>query len=305
MKKTTRIICIALVLTMIIATLTACNVTIDSMTIKSLGNVKNEYVKDSVIDTTGLTVEVTYNDGSTKVVSESDLTITKPSTTTAGNVKLKIAYEGKEIEVGIAIVDTIDGTYTITEFSAPAFVSLYKSNTKSSSPTGKEYFKKNTDGYKVGAQNEFKFLPIIKALDENKKPISVTAYKSVSKIFLDDAELTGDMLAKYVVIDNNLSTYKFTNDAVGKTFKLSVKPFYQQDMKAVEFTFEVINGWNCYNIADLSMIDNSKVGEVGTWDAIKSSKGLPTDVVATGIVMHSNIVVKDTDLPIEFFVNKN
>ncbi|MEG1706937.1 MAG: bacterial Ig-like domain-containing protein, partial [Clostridia bacterium] len=164
MKKTTRIICIALVLTMIIATLTACNVTIDSMTIKSLGNVKNEYVKDSVIDTTGLTVEVTYNDGSTKVVSESDLTITKPSTATAGNVKLKIAYEGKEIEVGIAIVDTIDGTYTITEFSAPAFVSLYKSNTKSSSPTGKEYFKKNTDGYKVGAQNEFKFLPIIKAL---------------------------------------------------------------------------------------------------------------------------------------------
>ena len=87
---------------------------------------------------------------------------------------------------------------------------------------------------------------------------------------------------------------------VGKTFSISVLPKYiSQDelnnISASEFTFNVVDGYNVYNAADLSLFDN--VNASGKWTKYKNVNGIALDLNISALILQNNITIEREDIP--------
>ena len=229
--------------------------------------------------------------------------------------------------------------YYVTSVLDPQFWSDYLFNTSEKENKRQEY-KDRTRPYLVGTMNGFLFSPKLKVsdyavLDDEGEPVKTTLDKTaiLAKVYLLDAEgnatlLEGDALAQYVAVDEANASFQFTEAAIGKAFKLSALSklvtagqieAYGEDAFTVSVEVTVVDGYNCYTAADLSLFDNRATDKIGTadasrprydilapaWDAFRAEHGITTDPDAVhALILHANMSITVDDIPSAFIYHE-
>lgn len=274
----------------------------DLLDIEVASGLKQEYVQYTIVELDEISVTATF-EKKTVTIEGSDLSFDPETldTSTLGESEITITY----------LTESVVWTYTVVEYdeidniSAPDFVTTYLANIEAKDVANKRNeFMDREQGYFVGDDNPFKFFPNIYAYDGDGIEMEVTAYHSVSvveeKRGTEWVILTGAELDGVVTIDDFASTYDFSEEAIGNTYRLTVRPFgdeYAVNTKfSTSFEFNVADGYNVYKQDDLSHFNN-----VGThWDAYRTSKGI-TPVAINGLFLHGDIEIERSKLPDSFF----
>ena len=262
-------------------------------------------------NTEDIILKLTYQSGETVEIDASQLEITNIDNLNLGNQEFTVSYKlGDTTYSDIATVE-VAKNYTIMGFDDPAFVTSYQINSQTQNTynatgsTGVKGFTVLNNPYIVGDDNEFIYAPTLSIRWEGTNNLGVIEnYKAEYKIYLvEDTEntlLEDENLDYYVLVNEVEKTLKFTNKAVGKTFSISVLPkFITEDeldnISASEFTFNVIDGYNVYNAADLSLFDNTNVN--GKWTEYKNANGIALDLDVKAIILQNNITIEREDIP--------
>lgn len=313
-----RFFSIFFVICMFFGVLTGCSCgqkSVSSLKVKD-GTLEYVYKQNSEVTFEDLKVIVTYNDGSQSEVGKDNLTISEFSTANVGTYKVTIGYEEKSIQVSLKVTNNADELYDINTVELPSSIVVSNSNkTYVGSDTDakeREFYVKD-DIYVVGDDNPFKFFPNITAVDDNGTYIPITSYTSVSKVYLKDDNnytlLQGDDLTDMVVISETQSTYDFTDAAVGKIFKLEVRPLYLTDeqlididLYTVSLEFKVVDGYNVTNAVELGILNNDSSEDKYSWWTTKlANAGVTRPSTLNGVVLHNNITVTRNDIPENYF----
>ncbi len=306
MKKILNLMLMSLLVVSAGLVLSACGkkATLQSISIQA-NSVELEYVVGQEPDFSDMVVVARFSNGDLKNINLSEVTISEVNTGLAGDQTVTVTYKGLTATITISYyLSADDVNYNITGFEQPQFVTYYKGNIAVKNDKQTEFVNR-ADGYYVGDDNAFKFLPIIRAITDEGGILTVNRYKSINKVEMKVegswVELT-DNLATYVSIDDENSLYDFTEAAIGKEFKLTVLPaYYEGEFDAITFDFKVIDGWNAYNAKDLSRLDNaSNLNGVNPWAAYKQANGVGNEAIK-GLILHSDIRITKNDLPADFF----
>ena len=158
--------------------------------------------------------------------------------------------------------------------------------------------------YKVGNQGAFKFVPVAKT--DTGSSIIVNYDKKLEKFNTATNKYETVEFGTYATaVDNE---YQFENSAVGEKFRLTVTPSASNDYYiskenrencTVSHEFKVIEGYNVYNLAELSLFDNHTPSDSNPvdWTDMRRASGIE-DVAATGcMVLHTDIKVTSNVLP--------
>ena len=298
-----------LLLPLVAVSLAGCNPTITDtsdygqlLSIEVLDGLQEEYVQDTIVDLTSVSVTATY-EGTTLTIEGDDLTFnpTILDTSELGEFDLTISY----LTVSVVWTYTVVQYDEIDNISAPDFVTTYYANIAlKTSENKRNEFMDREQGYTVGDDNPFKFFPTIYAYDSEGLEMEVTAYHSSSviqeKVGTEWVTLSGAELEAAVAIDEFASTYDFTEEAIGNTYRLTVRPFgeeYATNPKfATSFEFNVADGYNVYTQDDLSHYNNLSA----LWDEYRSEQEI-TPVDINGIFFQNDIVIARNKLPDGFF----
>ncbi len=271
---------------------------IESIVLKE-GSIATGYTQNEEVDLSGLIIIVKYNDGTTEEITKDKLEVGTIDTSVVGEQKLTIKYEGKTLDVNILVSNNLDEVYDIFGVDLPTYLTVDKSN----------FYEQDHD-YVVGDDNPFKFLPNITVLDNDDNLVTINRYKSISTIYkYNEAsqiyeELTGANLTSTVTVDEENSTYDFSDVSIGNKYKLMVRPYYltaeqaEDDDFTVSFEFKVVDGWNAYTVADLSRIDNSQ----DEWNEYKTNHGIGNEKI-NGLVLHGNMTITMNDIASGFIYN--
>ncbi|MBQ3494111.1 MAG: bacterial Ig-like domain-containing protein [Clostridia bacterium] len=251
--------------------------------------VKTEYIKGEVADHSGVEIKATYEGDFVETVNVSDAVFTGLDLTKSGYQTLTISFGGKSVDFDVTVYSTATDKIAPDDFEKPNFVNTYNTNIAA----GTTKFVDNTQKYAVGTDNAFKFLPEMRIYDAQLNATTITSYKSKVKVWekLGEAnysELTGGNLTKYVAVNDETSEFDFTEEAIGKVFKISVEPFFHEGYEPITFEFVVEQGYNVYTADELCVFDN--VNGSGIWADFKAEKGL-SNVNATGIILHADLAL--------------
>lgn len=293
-----------------------------SLTVKE-GTLERVYLQNS--DVSGafdnLKVIVKYNDDSKEEVGKDKLTITDFKSSVVGTYKVTISYEGKSTEVNLTVTNNEDEVYDIMGVENPESMVLRNSNASVKENKEIEFIDRD-NVYVVGDDNEFIYFPKIKALDDNDEMIVINSYKSVTKVYVKDAEnaaytlVADDQVDNYVKIDDRKSTYDFVDGAAtGKYFKLEVRPYHLTEEQLLpenigDYTstieFQVVDGYNVVDEKQMVVMTNYSHDNghqvVEDADSFLTTNGIvrPSNTV-NGIVLHKNLVIEQDDLPANYF----
>lgn len=287
------------------------------------GTVATTVKKDSIFSTAELKLLVEYSNEMIEIIDASRLQITGISTATAGTKELKIKYLDKEIVVAIEVIEVAQGTQDGFIYGVSLPDNLVGRDTY------KESYKIKNEGYVVGDDNPYYFYLDLLQLDKNYNIVDVDGknFASVIKVELIDGKnetlLEGDALTQYVAVDSAKNSYDFTEAAIGKTFKLTIYPDGNVvDIKSCtrSHTVTVVDGYNIYEAWELNYITNSSDDIDGDNNNINPGDKYQRDAVIdylktehevsdpakiidsiSGIVIHGNLSVKPSDLPEEYF----
>ncbi len=299
------------------AILSACDQpTIQNLTI-STNSITTEYMLDDTIDLSDIKVLVRFSDETIKEIGFDDIEITQIDTTTPGIKTLTVTYQGKSTTISIYVYQDEDESIKIFQYQKPAFVTTYENNIKQKSHDTRLEFTNREDGYFVGDDNPFKFLPIMNTLDGDDM-ITINRYTSKSTIEIWESNdwrtlATDTEIASMVAINERNSTYDFTELAIGEKFRLTVRPAFQPEKTPISFEFRVIDGWNAYTAADLSKLDNNSQYEIivegdsqmiNPWAEYKAANGISQDNIS-GLIMHSDILITSNDIPKYYMYSKD
>ena len=289
--------------------LVGCGAELESIYVKK-STIKQTYTLGEQVEDYKSTAKVyaVYSDKTEKLVDNSEVEFSTINTTIIGDQTLTITYKDKECKVKITVYNKIEDSYKITGFEKPSFVNTYNEN-KAEKENKETEFVDREQVYTVGTDNGFVFLPNITALNEQKEPITLNAYKSVAKIYLKGdgdsyTELTGENKVNMVSYNDETSTFDFTDNAIGKQFKIEVEPYYPQeiDLDSVIFEFKVEKGYNVYNADGLAVIDNATKNEESrtNWSAKRKETGIG-EITTSAVFIHNNLVVENNNLPTYLF----
>ena len=252
-----------------------------------LKGVFTAYAPDEAIDWSKVSILITYSDNSTATISASDIEFDVESAVNANTkailstnglhgavlptekdyaMSVKLISENKQFNAGSISVDSITpAKYSLETFIEPEFVSVYESakeNAGNTTETDKAkletYFKKGDDMLTVGTMNTFKFIPevtftknggslldgALKMSNSYKKTVTVEEYVS--------SEYQAASTEDYEVVREGI---KFADSAIGKQFKLTVKPeeFTVPNPAVVEFKVE--KGVNIYSAKEMGVLN--------------------------------------------------
>ena len=283
---------------------------------------KAVYEENETADFSGVTVTVTYLDGSTVTLTASDLTFGELNTATGGNKDVTFKFlDAKNNE-------DYNGTFkvevkikpSVTAVEKPDTLSAFDSDNKSAGTHAygdsqfSGEFLVGTDLYVIGDDNAFIFLPTV-TVEENGTDKDLyyfyadvdlyvhngTEYVLLNKTALNrtvyEYRLDGTL---YATVDTYRGEYQFASPL--NRVKLSVKPAATdhkntESFPAVTLEAKVIDAYNAYNALDLSVIDASGRQE---WADFKADKGY-AGISPAGVVLHNDITIKYTDVPSSFF----
>ncbi len=177
-------------------------------------------------------------------------------------------------------------------------------------------FKDKDNMYVVGDDNPFVFLPDITALNKNNQVVDevITEYRTITKVYMsetpvetftNDHLLSGSELTNYVDVSEFTFSFDFTENAIGKYFKIEVLPYYNTlNLTAQSLSFKVVDGYNVTNAKELGVMHNyDRDGGVfvAAWDEFLNNNGIYNPTTISGIVIHNNINVQDKDIPSAYF----
>lgn len=294
-----------LILPLAVLSLAGCNPPIDYgelLGIEVLSGLQNEYVQYTTVDLNEITVKATFEEKEVTIYG-SELTFSPETLDTAelGEFEITISYETKSIIWTYHVLSYEE----IDNVGSPQFVVDYFANIAENNENKRAEFMDREQGFTVGDDNPFIFLPEISAYDGEGQEVDVTAYHSSSiiqeKRGSEYVTLAGAELDSVVVINEYASSYDFTEEAIGKTYKLTVRPYGEEyaidNIYKAEFEFKVGDGYNVYKQDDLSHYDNVNTA---IWDAYRSKKGL-TQVNLNGLFLMNDVEIKRDFLPDGFF----
>ena len=257
-------------------------------------------------DTSNIQLKLTYISGREEIIPASQLTITEIDTTTIGTQELKVTYGQTEVKVNVQV----QKNYMVIGYDDPGFVAVWERNSQvqntfnKTGSNGTKGFAVVGNDYLVGNDNEFAYAPTLSVyFTDTRTAGTLDNYKANYKVYLhgtgEPTLLAGAELANYVTIDDVKHTLLFSDAAIGKKFTISVLPTYAtedelDEISASEFTFKVVDGYNVYTAADLSILDN--VNSEGKWTALKQANGL-VGVDANALILQSNITINASDIP--------
>ncbi|MDD4815703.1 MAG: bacterial Ig-like domain-containing protein [Clostridia bacterium] len=293
-------------------------ITITSISIKS-GTLSTECYVNEQFSVEGAIIVVTYSDGTTEELTSEDINFDNIfdtlNTTTAGLKTLNFSYGNKIGSIKIKVLRCLESTDTVILFEAPSFVASYEYNILAKANKETEFYNK-TAGYKVGDDNPFVFLPTIFAEDEGGNKFFPSAYTSIAIVEMFDevteeyTVLTDTNLTDMVEINTTKSSFDFTENAIGKAFKITVRPasltaqdLAEIDSSPVSFAFTVVDGWNAYSAADLSKINNNLTTETD-WATYKSENSVTSEEISS-IILHNNILITANDIPTSYVWQEN
>lgn len=285
-----------------------------SLTIKD-GTLDYTYKQNEEYSFDDLKVIAKYNDETKEEVGKEDLTIGEFSTEELGDFKVKISYEGVEIEVTLRVTNDLDELYEINTVEESADILKFKSNSTfvGTGETKEREFIQKGKTYKVGDDNPFKFFPNITVVDDSGVPLPINAYTSVSKVYLKDGNnytlLEGASLTNMVVIDEEKSTYDFTEAAVGKIFKIEARPANLTEVQLLEpaqytvsLELEVVDAYNVTRAVELGILNNDTTEDkYQPWTTLLSNNQVTRPTTLNGIVLHNDINVAKTDIPAVYY----
>ncbi|MGN0961665.1 MAG: hypothetical protein ACI4PF_05675 [Christensenellales bacterium] len=286
--------------------------TIESMTVKDNTLNTTIYVGE-ILDTSKVVVVVTYKDKTTKEVQSVDLKFGDISTEMSGTQKLKITYEDFSIYVDINVANPA-GTSDIVE----SFVSKLKTEHLSKKGTQVDKnieFKETEKTHLTGDDNPLDLRIEAIGYDNEQNDVEMDVETNIIvEIWKNDAWVTLEhdtddesiKYDKYIESVTN-TTVDFTEDAVAKKFRLSVKladsvryneGSFPEGMPTINFETEVVDGYNVYNAKDLSLFDNAN--QNGYWTQLKEEWGL-SNVSVNALVLQDDITIRDEDVPANHF----
>lgn len=306
-------------------------------------SVTTRYTVGDEVSFANIVIKAKFNDGSEEDVALSDCKVylgTEEITTnlskiteTAGPKTVTIEYEGKTANIVITVTVEGEGGGVVVAYEAPEAYSSYKDATTQAGT--KEYGEEGYDAqftkgdenakdYVVGDDNNFKFVPQLRYIGANNEP-------AIATTFMSDTTVKMDVEGTLVALDSRLGAedntveyyqentvyvtayfteneYKFSKNAVGKQFELSVMPAinYSWSGAAVIATVNVVDGYNVYNAKQLAVIDNGETvagrqDPTGKyfWADIKEAEGL-VGLKPNAIVIQNDISVTASDVPTQF-----
>ena len=316
---------------------------VDSIAITNAASLDLAYDVGETVNLSNMSIKVTFNDQTTKTIALSDVKVfldgaditsnLNKITESAGTKTIVIKYEDKQVSLTVTVGGASQSVFGVS-FESPAAYVDYKATkdlagTKAYGEAGYEsQFMKSTSTYKVGDDNGFKYVPVLKVLNDEDEPETLLAFEANSALSVWDATTEAYVaLSKtedtqddtkvnyaadstvYAVEAMNANSYDFTDAAVGKKFKLSVLPSdkyqFSSAPTASVIEFEVVDGFNAYNIKDLAVMENNEATEVynglptkirSYWDSYKETAGIP-NYNAKSVVFHNDMSLTAADLP--------
>lgn len=312
MKKFTKILMVIALCFISVLGLAACNdIRITSGVVKS-GTLVTTVVKGEKVDTSNVVVVLTYKDGSQKEVKAEDLAFSDVDTDTVGekNLVINAIKYNYSFTVKIKVVATEADVNTILSMES---LLLRDFNTNRQSTSEVEAFKDQSGKILVGQQNNFHFRLNVTGIGpdgelvENVQSVR-TSVKVERLVDGSHVELTGDALTDYVAVNPIGAILKFTKNAIGEEFRITVKALnVQEGVEENQISFKtevkVVDAFNVYTAKELSVYDNAREnGDTDSfdWSAIKAEMGL-TGVEVNGVVLQARINITKDDVPTTVF----
>jgi hypothetical protein len=288
-------------------TLSACTESkITSISLKP-GTLPIEVHLGEIVDTSGVEIFVEYDNNSVKKISGTDVVVGYIDTTTAGKKAVNIVYQEVTTQVDITVLEIIDEDALFAGYENPNAYSEYLSNIGTQQDPRNEFKIKN-DGYYVGTDNAFKFLPKLTLLASDELTtfypsmfenlVKIEQKLSGESTFVDITDDEDEIIVRFDSIDTSRGLFHFGPAAIGNTYKISMKYAYATPLNNPTITIEVkvVAGYNAYTIADLSRMNNNGP----YWDAYKFANGVDSANVSS-VILHNDISLNRNNLPATFF----
>ncbi|MDR0934918.1 MAG: hypothetical protein LBM03_01260 [Erysipelotrichaceae bacterium] len=238
----------------------------------------------------------------------------EPPATSSGDDSIDDTSSTSSIDDGILEIASFSLPKQLVETYLPAFNNLEsvdKINTEYELKTNR-FFQTDNASYKVGDDNPFIFFPNIVVYKGNGIDTqTLTSYHSIAEVEIKEGSeyrllVDGPDKANFVSVDTENSSFKFTEDAIDHSFRLTVLPdptYYEYDSLVTpkSFVVEVVDGYNVNNVAELSMLDNWSP----LWAEYKAAHGLSMEEKPNRIILHNDIVITKNDVPAGFFYSEN
>jgi len=311
--------------------------TVKKNTITSIvvgGDYKNAYEYGDTEDFTGLTVTVTYLDGSVVVITEG-LAFSGFDTASAGTKTVTVSFTDSVNNESASTFFTI--TVIKRDIAAsiqkPDSITAFESDNSNAGKTQPDQsgfsgeFAIGDKLYVIGDDNAFIFIPTLYITDDNGDDKELDKFFADVEIYVDNGDgyvkleralLTGSEYVYtlgdevIVTVDTYDGEYSFARP-VDKV-KISVLPSEEhyknvENLSAVVLEAKVIDAYNVYEAWQLAVIDNANdlrdTNDYPEWNSVnwntfKSEYGI-LGVNPAGVVLHNDIKVSYKDVPSSFF----
>ncbi len=287
--------------------------------VEIVGGVLSIVTVGKKLDTSDISVKVTYEDGTYTYVNRNNpnLVVGTVDTSSAKKVTLVVSYLNKEgsMEIEVKEAATLSGLI---------FGTLLPDELVARESYAKNY-KDSTSAYRVGDDNPYYFYLNVIQLDENDNIVDVDGKNiaTSSKVYLvngdgSETELTGSALTEMVAFDSAMNSYDFTDKAIGKTFRLEIWPadstsYVDKASVTKSHTVTVVDGYNIYNAWELNVITNTArdctngfygdegaINQVQAVDKFLKKYGVTRPTTLASVVLHCNLDVTTSDIPSEY-----
>lgn len=231
------------------------------------------------------------------------------STSSSSKPSISVIPSTSNSTINKVYVESVELNSNITKFL----------NNKSSSSNK---FMDKTKNMIVGDDNNFKFKPIVKFVDENDLPVEVNnitfdieLYENKNDVY----EKVIDASTYFDSLDNVNCEVNFNDAAVGKKFKIAVAPSGIEKSKASKFTkefeIEVSDGFNVYNPKEFAYFNKDRdynseyeestgISVIKAWEDFKVANKLTDTNEKNAFILQCDIEITDNDLPKEFFYHE-
>ena len=270
-----------------------------------------------------LTVTFTPNNATDKEVewSSDDATIASVENGVVTAKKIGVANitvkSKKNASVSATCKVTVKDNVILSNVSAKHEFVLYEQN-KAKDEKNDDGFYDHTQSYKVGDDNAFNVKPALTVLDaKTYQPVSASQWLHD---FTISAKLGNDTVGEeyFKVLDARECNVDFTDEAVGKTFTITIAPGGVDASKVAQFTksitVDVVDGYNVYNAKELGYFDTRpqdyehdvpRMEDDNNWKAkwaeFKIANNMDPNYLPASLILQTDIAVTANDVPSNFF----
>lgn len=270
-----------------------------------------------------LTVSFTPTNATDKEVewSSDDATIASVDNGVVTAKKIGVANitvkSKKNASISATCKVTVKDNVILSNVSAKHEFVLFEQN-RAKDEKNDDGFYDHTQSYKVGDDNPFNVKPALTVLDaKTYQPVSASQWLHDFTISAKLGDTTVDE-EYFKVLDARECNVDFTEEAVGKTFTITIAPGGVDDSRVASLTksitVDVMDGYNVYNAKELGYFDtrpvdftrDSPVMEDGNdwrvqWREFKAANNMDVDYVPAALIFQTDIAVTASDLPANFF----